>query len=144
MKFFALLPLSLSLKPMNKLKTTLLGHGETTKRSLQFINKVLNTAAATSVPPPQDWNSGPPAVSLDELSELEKSAYHAWWKDLDPFSIGHLDRATLAKFLSGSGLPDPKLDQVTVYMRVRAPEFVARQLRCPTFQTKPNKDSKVV
>lgn len=54
----------------------------------------------------------PPAINLDDLSEMEKPAYTSWWKDLDPFDLGKINNSTILKFLNGCSLPDTKLEQV--------------------------------
>ncbi|KAI8142024.1 hypothetical protein BJV82DRAFT_517626 [Fennellomyces sp. T-0311] len=97
----------------NKLKSTFLRNHTTRhsddRRSQQFAKK-LNAAQFQSYD--VQAANGPPTVQLDELSEMERSAYQSWWKDLDPFSIGHLDNEAVLKFLRGCCLPDHKLEQI--------------------------------
>ncbi|EPB83645.1 hypothetical protein HMPREF1544_09626 [Mucor circinelloides 1006PhL] len=53
-----------------------------------------------------------PKVQVDDLSDIELSAYQAWWKDLDPFHIGRADNEAVLNFVSGCGLPDHKLEEI--------------------------------
>ncbi|KAI9321881.1 hypothetical protein BX666DRAFT_1850378 [Dichotomocladium elegans] len=100
---------------MNKLKTTFLRSHSTKhtddRRSQQFAKKL----TASQLPSFDDAEANVnelPALCMDELSETEKLAYRTWWKDLDPFSIGHLDNEALLKFVRGCCLPDHKLAQI--------------------------------
>ena len=107
---------------MNKLKSTFLRtnnirHSSDDRRSQQFAKK-LNAAQFQSYDTPittRTMTEGPPTLHLEELTEMERTAYQSWWKDLDPFSIGHLDNEAVLKFLRGCCLPDHKLEQVTFY-----------------------------
>lgn len=99
---------------MNKLKTTFLRTHSTRpsdeRRSLQFARK-LNAAQLTAFDDPNSPNAIP-SLRPDELCEMERIAYQTWWKDLDPFSIGHLDNEAMLKFVRGCCLPEVKLEQV--------------------------------
>lgn len=99
---------------MHKLKTTFLRTHSTRpsdeRRSLQFARK-LNAAQLTAFDDPNSPNAIP-SLRPDELCEMERIAYQTWWKDLDPFSIGHLDNEALLKFVRGCCLPEVKLEQV--------------------------------
>ncbi|KAI7852707.1 hypothetical protein BDC45DRAFT_443587 [Circinella umbellata] len=105
---------------MNKLKSTFLRthstrHSSDDRRSQQFAKK-LNAAQFQSYDKTSTTestaNDGPPILHLDELTEMERAAYQSWWKDLDPFSLGHLDNEAVLKFLRGCCLPDHKLEQI--------------------------------
>ncbi|KAI9278773.1 hypothetical protein BDA99DRAFT_428782 [Phascolomyces articulosus] len=100
---------------MNKLKSTFLRTHSTRqsddRRSQQFAKK-LNAAQFQSYDNTPTTTQGPPTLHLDELTEMERTAYQSWWKDLDPFSIGHLDNEAVLKFLRGCCLPDHKLEQI--------------------------------
>ncbi|KAI7887435.1 hypothetical protein K492DRAFT_170339 [Lichtheimia hyalospora FSU 10163] len=101
---------------MNKLKTTFLrshsARPSDERRSLQFARK-LNAAQLTAFDDPNTPNAIP-SLRPDELCEMERIAYQAWWKDLDPFSIGHLDNEAMLKFVRGCCLPQVKLEQILI------------------------------
>ncbi|KAI8393742.1 uncharacterized protein BYT42DRAFT_552098 [Radiomyces spectabilis] len=102
---------------MHKLKNTFLrshlSKEVEERRSHQFAKRLSANKhnLETNNPSPR----GPPAISLDELSDVERPIYHSWWKDLDPFSLGTIDNEAAFKFLTGCGLPDHKMEQILAY-----------------------------
>ncbi|ORZ00655.1 hypothetical protein BCR43DRAFT_433921 [Syncephalastrum racemosum] len=99
---------------MNKFKTTFLRthHTRTTsdERRSQLFAKKLNAAQLPAFDDARPDDA--PTVDLGDLSQPEQTAYFAWWKDLDPFSLGQLDIEAVRTFLSSCGLSDEKLEQI--------------------------------
>lgn len=103
---------------MNKLKNVFQRSSQKIKatedrRPQQFVKRH-STAMVTPIITDNTTLLLPPAINLSELSEMEKPAYEAWWKDLDPFDLQKINNKTILKFLSGCSLQDNKLEQVTI------------------------------
>lgn len=102
---------------MNKLKNVFQRSSQKVKaaeerRPQQFVKR--HSAMATPIITTTDALAPPPpAINLSELSEMEKPAYQAWWKDLDPFDLQKINNKTILKFLNGCSLPDNKLEQAS-------------------------------
>lgn len=108
---------------MNKLKTVFQRTQKTSteeRRPQQFVKRHSSTSKTNTniglgaSPLPNGVNKDPPAISLSDLSEMEKPAYLSWWKDLDPFDLQKINNETILKFLNGCSLSDSKLEQVNV------------------------------
>lgn len=89
------------------------------KRSGAFIKRLEESRRQSAVLDPQQASDmealmATPRVQVDDLSDIELSAYQAWWKDLDPFHIGKADNEAVFNFVSGCGLPDHALEEVTI------------------------------
>ncbi|KAL9538146.1 hypothetical protein MBANPS3_011165 [Mucor bainieri] len=86
------------------------------KRSGAFIKRLEESKRSVAVDPQRasDMEAlmATPKVQVDDLSDIELSAYQAWWKDLDPFHIGKADNEAVFKFVSGCGLPDHTLEEI--------------------------------
>ncbi|KAI9279374.1 hypothetical protein BY458DRAFT_452309 [Sporodiniella umbellata] len=96
------------------------------RRPQQFIKRLssANSSAATNSLPEQNDS---PAISLYDLSEMEKHAYQSWWRDLDPFELGKINNRTIMKFLNGCTLEDNKLEQVLLLFESAGNELTQRQ-----------------
>ncbi|CEP18696.1 hypothetical protein [Parasitella parasitica] len=83
------------------------------KRSGVFIKRQEESKRLNSQ---QEFNikalTATPQVQLDDLTNVEASAYQAWWKDLDPFCSDKADNQTVLNFVSGCGLPDHRLEEI--------------------------------
>ncbi|OAD02933.1 hypothetical protein MUCCIDRAFT_109785 [Mucor lusitanicus CBS 277.49] len=87
------------------------------KRSGAFIKRLEESRRQSAVLDPQQASDmealmATPRVQVDDLSDIELSAYQAWWKDLDPFHIGKADNEAVFNFVSGCGLPDHALEEI--------------------------------
>lgn len=100
---------------MHKFKHTFLRHSKEheEKRSDVFIKKLTEE----SLTDPAKVQQRPPEVQFEDLSESESQAYFAWWKDLDPFSIGKADNMTVFKFVSCCNLPDDVLEKILSFFQ---------------------------
>ncbi|KAI7876152.1 uncharacterized protein EV154DRAFT_68389 [Mucor mucedo] len=100
---------------MNKLKNVFQRSSQKVKaaedrRPQQFVKRHSTTMVTPVISPSEALPA--PAINLSELSEMEKPAYQAWWKDLDPFDFKKINNNTILKFLNGCSLPDNKLEQI--------------------------------
>ncbi|KAK4516797.1 COPII coat Sec23p-Sfb3p heterodimer component [Mucor velutinosus] len=86
------------------------------KRSGAFIKRLEESKRSVVMDPQRasDMEAlmATPKVQVDDLSDIELSAYQAWWKDLDPFYIGKADNEAVFHFVSGCGLPDHTLEEI--------------------------------
>ncbi|GAN00723.1 hypothetical protein MAM1_0002d00145 [Mucor ambiguus] len=86
------------------------------KRSGAFIKRLEESKQSAVVDPQRvsDMEAlmATPKVQVDDLSDIELSAYQAWWKDMDPFHIGKADNEAVFNFVSGCGLPDHTLEEI--------------------------------
>lgn len=103
---------------MNKLKNVFQRSSQKVKaaedrRPQQFVKRH-STTMVTPIITANNTSLPPPAINLSELSEMEKPAYQAWWKDLDPFDLQKINNKTILKFLNGCSLQDNKLEQVNM------------------------------
>ncbi|KAI9486494.1 MAG: hypothetical protein EXX96DRAFT_472393 [Benjaminiella poitrasii] len=107
---------------MNKLKTVFQRSQkpktEDNRRSQQFVKRHSSINAVMTVSPINTKMATSQAldttlsIHFSDLSESEKPAYEAWWKDLDPFDLQKINSQTILKFLDGCELQDDKLERI--------------------------------
>ncbi|KAI8987571.1 hypothetical protein BDF20DRAFT_814037 [Mycotypha africana] len=59
----------------------------------------------------------PEIDDLDTLSDAERTAYEAWWKDLNPFHVEKVNNETILQFVSGCCLPHHTLEEILLFFQ---------------------------